>query len=142
MQEVDEIRPRERPVRSGWTPGPRGQQSFYVAEPEAWSLVVEHRLWSTLLGSVQGQEIPGSLRAGAGPGPMKAIDYVFAATPAPAALGAAAAGDRRVLLPLADLLAAANVSLDRPCRDCDTYGVHGEAALLRRVGAEVTLDPA
>ena len=56
-------------------------RSFYVAQPEVWGLVLEHRLHSELLGeTVAGQDIPGVLlRESPRPGvPIAQVFCVFA----------------------------------------------------------------
>lgn len=113
--------------------------SFYIATPESWTLVLEHRLRSALLGSWSGQELAGFIRRGnSSRGSHGAVfDHVFAGIPSDPLYRFDVdrpGKDQRLKINLQNLVNMAGVGLHDPCDRCSEYNVTGEAALLRRVG--------
>lgn len=139
-------------------PPPTRMQRFYVGEPEAWILVLEHRLTSGI-GVWSGQDLPGFLREVQLPGTYSSpIEYAAqgaamrpavtfglpasskgAAVRPAATFGLSASSDRRLQVRIGDLLAAAGVHLDQECTRCPEFNITGEKAMLRNVGVELEI---
>eukprot|EP00930_Biecheleria_cincta_P044204 TRINITY_DN30338_c0_g1_i1.p1 TRINITY_DN30338_c0_g1~~TRINITY_DN30338_c0_g1_i1.p1 ORF type:complete len:406 (+),score=73.57 TRINITY_DN30338_c0_g1_i1:22-1239(+) len=140
--------PRLRPL--GKDPGSSGYQdggvwqhdrshSFYVGDPEAWNLIIEHRLSSSLLGTWSGQDLPGFVRTQQPTEILQPRQHVMQGIP-PSPLkhfGSAAKSDRRLRVKVRDLLRAVDVDLDQECNRCSEFNLTGEAAHLRRIGIEL-----
>ncbi|CAJ1355155.1 unnamed protein product [Effrenium voratum] len=115
------------------------EQAFYIGQPESWVLVLEHRV-ACLVGTWSGQDLEGFMRKeqldiNYG----HPIEYVARGLP-PASARRSFAGsssERRVQVQMADLLSAANMSLDDECHRCAEFNVTGERARLRRIGVEL-----
>lgn len=122
--------------RSHWVQN--ASQSFYIGEPEAWNLVIEHRL-ATSFGVWPGQELIGFLRSKQLASSKTPGAHVFKGLPLSPrdTFGKVPKGDRRVHLPIRDLLASVDLDLDQECDRCAEFNLTGEAARLRRVGLEL-----
>lgn len=114
-------------------------QSFYVGEPEAWNLVIEHRLSSSLLGTRPGQDLPGFVRALQQSETLQPRQHIMQGIPSSPMqyFGSAAGSDKRLRVRMRDMFSALNIDLDQECDRCSEFNLTGEAARLRRVGIEL-----
>eukprot|EP00933_Yihiella_yeosuensis_P069454 TRINITY_DN7600_c1_g2_i2.p1 TRINITY_DN7600_c1_g2~~TRINITY_DN7600_c1_g2_i2.p1 ORF type:complete len:448 (-),score=46.08 TRINITY_DN7600_c1_g2_i2:75-1289(-) len=122
--------------RTGWQR--TANQSFYVAQPEVWDLLLEHRLASSM-GTWSGQDLHGFLRRRQDLS-EKVRDHVMKGVPKDPKVQFGTAldqADRRVRISIGDLLASLDLELDQECEKCAAYNVTGEAARLRRTGVEL-----
>lgn len=118
-----------------------GSHHFYVAQPEAWELVLEHRLQSKSFGTVAGRDLSGFLRIR-----DEVTDvhnpsaHIFAGIPQDPSKRFGPwtrARDQRVIVPVKQLLESSSIHLDETCQRCAEFNVTGEKARLRQVGVEL-----